>query len=378
MKTPMSLSSARIPGLDCRLLYLVGQLRPGGLERQLCYLLQAMDRERYKPKVVVWNYNENDTYVRQIRDLGVQVLPIPRTFLRVAKLLAFCRLVRKLRPEVIHSYTFFTNFAAYCGILATRAVAVGSVRADFTRSKNDAGVVLGRLGARWPSALICNSFMAAKTAKHSAGMFVPRQVFVVRNGLDLARFRNVNLPNFPRAKILAVGSLIPIKRWDRLLQAAVELKENGFDFLVRIVGDGPLHVSLKQQAQVLDVADCVEFLGHRDDIPDLLADSCFLIHTSDSEGCPNVVIEAMASGRAVVATDAGDIPSLVEDGKTGFVVRRGDEKGLAERMMTLIADHGLCRRMGEAGRGIAEKEFGLDRLVLETFAAYGAAGWTDD
>ena len=66
---------------------------------------------------------------------------------------------------------------------------------------------------------------------------------------------------------------------------------------------------LTQQAQALGVADCVEFMGHRDDIPDLLAHATFLVHTSDSEGCPNVVMEAMACGRAVVATDVGDTPS---------------------------------------------------------------------
>jgi glycosyltransferase involved in cell wall biosynthesis len=87
-------------------------------------------------------------------------------------------------------------------------------------------------------------------------------------------------------------------------------------------------------------------------------------------------MEAMACGRAVVATDAGDIPSLVEDGKTGFVVHRGDETTLVARMMTLMTDYDLCRRMGEAGRAQAEQQFGLDRLVSDTLAAYRAMGWT--
>jgi glycosyltransferase involved in cell wall biosynthesis len=114
-----------------------------------------------------------------------------------------------------------------------------------------------------------------------------------------------------------------------------------------------------------------------DDIASLLATARFLVHTSDSEGCPNVVMEAMACGRAVVATDAGDVPSLVEDGKTGFVVPRGDEATLLARMVTLMTDDDLCRRMGEAGRAKAEQQFGLDRLVAETLAAYQAMGWKD-
>jgi glycosyltransferase involved in cell wall biosynthesis len=155
------------------------------------------------------------------------------------------------------------------------------------------------------------------------------------------------------------------------------LKQRGLDFLVRLVGDGSLHKSLKQRAQALGITESVEFMGHRDDIPGLLTDATFLVHTSDSEGCPNVVMEAMACGKAVVATDVGDTSAVIEDQKTGFVVRRGDEAALVERMAMLIADRELCRRMGEAGRLKAEREFGLERLVSETLVAYRAAGWKD-
>src|SRR5262249_20281934 len=157
--------------------------------------------------------------------------------------------------------------------------------------------------------------------------------------------------------------------------AAPALKQRGFDFLFRIVGDGPLHGSLEQHVHSLGLSSHIEFIRNSDDIPGLLADATFLVHTSDSEGCPNVVMEAMACGRAVVATDAGDVPDLVEDGKTGFVVRRGDDAMLVERMATLIANPNLCRQMGEAGRVKAEREFGLNRLLSETLAAYQAAGW---
>src|SRR5262249_42939457 len=152
-------------------------------------------------------------------------------------------------------------------------------------------------------------------------------------------------------------------------------KRRGFDYLIQIAGDGPLRGALAQQAQGLGVADYVEFLGHVDNIPSLLANAAFLVHTSDNEGYPNAVMEAMACARAVVATDAGDVPFLVEDGETGFVVRRGDNVTFVERMVRLMNDRDLCRRMGEAGRAKAEREFGLNRLVEETLAVYRAIGW---
>ena len=359
----------------CRFLYLVGQLGPGGLERQLHLLLKGMDRKRYLPAVVVWSFSEDDTYVPQIRALAVPLYPLLRSMSPVAKLMAFRRLVMQLKPQVVHSYSFYTNFPAWWGTLGTNAIAIGAVRSDFDWAKNGTGPLLGSLSARWPRSQIFNSFAAADYARNSRSVFAPRDCFVVRNGIDLDQFPNIPPPAGERPLILGVGSLFPVKRWDRILVAALELKRGGFDFLVKIVGDGPLRGRLEQQAQELGVADRVELLGHRDDIPDLLAGATFLVHASDSEGCPNVVMEAMACGRAVVATDVGDVPRLVDDGKTGFVVRPGDEATLVERMVTLITNRELCERMGEAGRAKAEREFGLSRLVSETLAAYQVAGW---
>jgi len=130
-------------------------------------------------------------------------------------------------------------------------------------------------------------------------------------------------------------------------------------------------------ARSLHVDHLIRFLGARHDIPDLLADAAFLVHTAESEGCPNVIMEAMACGRAVVATDAGDISYLVDEGKTGFVVPREDANTLTGRIATLLEDRELSRRMGAAGRIKAEQAFGLNRLRSETFAAYRAEGWDD-
>jgi glycosyltransferase involved in cell wall biosynthesis len=149
------------------------------------------------------------------------------------------------------------------------------------------------------------------------------------------------------------------------------------DFIVEILGDGPLRESLERQVRDLELSDRVRFIGYTNNVSDFLSRSTFLAHTSDLEGCPNTVMEAMACGRAVVATDAGDIPSLVANGTTGFIVRRGDDTQLVDRLATLITDRELCRQMGEASRAKAEQEFALYRLVEETLAAYQAAGWRD-
>jgi glycosyltransferase involved in cell wall biosynthesis len=358
-----------------RFLYLVGEFDRGGLERQLFYLLRAMDRELYKPAVAVWNYREEDLYVPQVRELGVPIYGLTGVCSPMGKLLAFRHLAQNLQPEVIHSYNFYTNFAAYCAAKGSDAVPVGSIRSDFNWAKTESGPILGRLSALWPSDQICNSFSALRSARSSRCLFAPARISVVRNGVDLDEFQSLPLSSHRPIRIVGIGYLLPVKRWDRLLLAVRELKHRGLEFKLQIAGDGPLGPTLRRQTQDLGLIADVEFIGHVDNIPKLLAHASFVVHAADSEGCPNAVMEAMACGRAVVATDAGDIPRLIENGKTGYVIHRNDSAALIDRMTKLMTDHDLCRAMGKAARILAEREFGLKRLVKETLASYNDAGW---
>src|SRR5262249_23316235 len=152
------------------------------------------DRQRYQPAVVVWNCAEADIYVPRIRALQVPLYTFSPGLSSAAKLRVFRRWVRQLAPEVVHSYTFFTNFAAYWGGKGTPALAVGSIRCDFTFELQSTGLWVGRLSARWPRAQICNSAVAAENVRRGHSPFVPRHLYVVRNGLDLEQFRSTLPP----------------------------------------------------------------------------------------------------------------------------------------------------------------------------------------
>ena len=117
--------------MSCRILYVIGQLRSGGSERQLNYLLKSMDRRRYQPEVVVWRFKETDIYVSKIRALRVPIHSFPAGSSRATKLMGFRRMVMQIRPHVVHSYSFHTNFAAFWATLGTNTIALGSVRNDF-------------------------------------------------------------------------------------------------------------------------------------------------------------------------------------------------------------------------------------------------------
>jgi len=363
--------------LTPRILYVIGQLHSGGSERQLYYLLHEMDRSRYRPAVVVWNLSEADKYVGEIRRLGVPVYCFPGPLRPSAKLMNLRRLVRRLSPEIVHSFSFYLNVAVHWSVRGTPAIALGSMRSALYLDKQVNGWLLGKVSARWPRMQIYNSYEAARCADSSNTPFVPGRRIVVQNGVDLRDFRFTPLALRQRAQVLGVGSLVRVKRWDRLLNAVVVLRRRDLDFAVQIAGDGPLRESLETKADRLGISDRVVFTGHSDRISRLMAEATFLVHCSDAEGCPNVLMEAMACGRAVVATDVGDAAYLIEDGKTGFLVPRADDEALVERIQALITDFCLCKRMGEAGRAKAEREFSVDRMVSDTFAAYQSTGWAN-
>ena len=310
-----------------------------------------------------------------IRNLDIPLHFFPSSFNSAKKMLAFRQLVSELKPEVIHSYSFYTNIAAWWAALGRRIVAVGGMRSNFINDKRSCGSLLGSLCARWPQQQIFNNFAAVEAMRNSGDLFAPQQIVVVRNRLDLEQFPGTPLPDDGQTCIVGVGSLLPYKRWDRLLKAAAILKERQYEFLIEIAGDGPLRRSLERQAQDLSVSDRVKFVGYVNDVSAYLSRATFLAHTSDLEGFPNVVMEAMASRRAVVAMNVGDISSLIEEGKTGFIVPQGDDVHLVQRLATLINNRRLCHEMGEEGRKKAEREFGLDNLVQESILAYQALGW---
>jgi glycosyltransferase involved in cell wall biosynthesis len=367
--------TAQTPG--CRFLYVVGQLGLGGLERQLCYLLSNLNRDRYRPALVAWNFDPSEKYFRDIEDLNIPIYGLPEAS-PLSKLYACRALARKLRPEVIHSYGFHTNFASYYAAQGIAAVPIGSLRGDFARDKSEGGIIRGILNARWPHWHISNSLTTANQARQYSGYFVPPKVLVVRNGLDLNRFSGSNGAAGIRNYVAAVGSLFPVKRWDRLLKAVQRITSiTQTEIDMRIAGDGPLRAPLKRLAQDLGISGAIKFVGPIQDMPTFLRQARFLVHSSESEGCPNAIMEAMACGLPVIAMEAGDIPHLIEEGKNGFVVAQDDIDIFADRIIQLLHDGALCRSFGQAARAKAVREFGLERLVSETLCAYRTAGWQD-
>jgi glycosyltransferase involved in cell wall biosynthesis len=361
---------------QARIVFVIGSLGNGGQERQLYYLLSSMDRKRYRPAVAVWSFQEGDRYVDAISRLGVPIHSLGDGS-RFGKLVRLRRLVKSLRAEVVHSYAFYTNFAAWFAAAGRRLIPVGSIRSGFRDALAANGRTVGALSARWPSDQVCNSEAAAGEIREARGFFRPHRVSVVRNGVDLERFLAAPPDTTGPPRILGVGSLVGFKRWDWLIELASGLESLGDDFVLEIAGEGDQHAALEKLIRDRGLQDRVRLLGTVDDVPLLLRRCRLLAHVSSIEGLPNVVIEAMAAARPVVACDVGDVGRVVENGRSGFVVGREDRSGFLACLRRLLADPDLCLRMGQAARERVESDFRIGRMVESTWAAYRAAGWRE-
>jgi glycosyltransferase involved in cell wall biosynthesis len=172
----------------------------------------------------------------------------------------------------------------------------------------------------------------------------------------------LGLPSNSRL-IGAVGRLWPQKRIKDLIWAADLLKSTRDDTHLLIVGDGPQRSRLERYRDQNQIADRVHFVGERDDVPRLMQHFDVLWLGSEYEGQSNAILEAMAAGIPVVATDIAGNRDLVVDGVTGFLVPVGDRFEFTRRTHWLFDDEGLRRRLGEAGRERVLREFTVDQMV---------------
>ena len=147
-----------------------------------------------------------------------------------------------------------------------------------------------------------------------------------------------------------------------LLKAMAEVWQSHPDIQLVYVGKGDLERELKGEAYRTGVSDKVRFLGWRDDIPDIMQILDIFVLPSLNEGMGRVLVEAMASGKPIVASKVGGIPDLVKDGHNGFLVGPGDVNGLSLAIKKLIKDEQLRLEMGAKGRAIS-RNYGVEEMI---------------
>lgn len=203
------------------------------------------------------------------------------------------------------------------------------------------------------------------------GPWAAQIVEVLHSGVDTDHFRPQERPRHAdgRLRIICIGTMHEVKGQAYLLEACASLARDGVDFTCRLVGDGPDEPMLRATAVRLGITEQVVFEGRRtrDEIAALLAETDVLVTPSvpasdgKREGIPVVLMEAMASGVAVVASRLTGIPELVRDGETGLLAEPRDVVGLAGALRRLHDDPALRSRLAAAGRSLVQRDFDIRR-----------------
>jgi glycosyltransferase involved in cell wall biosynthesis len=345
----------------------IGQLTTGGAEGQLRLLSEGFDRGAVHPTVYCLS-GATDPYGPRLERAGIPVRVIAGG--RLGRARALRAQLRRDRIQVAHAWLFIANAYAWAASRGAGWALVTSAR----NCKRSGRVLdlLNRRAFRASDAIIVNSTQVQRYIETEYGAPAER-IAMVRNAIDLARFRPGGAaPVAGGPTIVTVGRLVKQKNPLLFVAAAAELRRRMPGARFVMIGDGPLRPAVEAAVAAAALTDCCTLAGEREDIEGALAGADLFWLTSDWEGLPNAVIEALASGLPVVATDVGGTAELVRRGIDGYIVPAGDRDALVARAAEILADPELHARMRRAARERAEA-FGVAAMVEATRAVYARA-----
>lgn len=360
----------------------------GGTELQVLELSEQFDPAVCSLAFGCMRYDGmvGEAYSNHGWDISEYPLSSFMSFNACRQMLRLARELRARRSQVMHSYNFYANvFSIPAARLAGVPCIVASIR--------DMGVYLTpmqRRVQRWVCSFADRVLVNAHAIRDwlIEDGYAPEKIRVIRNGARIpvidapeARSRvrsELGIPTSGKVAMM-VSRLNPKKGVEQFIDAVPNVLARIPDAWFVIVGDAVLTSEgqeraymhgLAQRTRELGVQGRILFTGMRRDVPHLLAAADVSILPSHSEGFPNTVIEAMASGLPVVASSVGGIPELIQHGRTGLLVPPGDVTALAESMVTVLSNSFLSRRLGEAARLHIRSRFSFEKMCCETIALY--------
>ncbi|QJW97057.1 glycosyltransferase [Frigoriglobus tundricola] len=353
-------SAPRSAPAPVRVCFLIDRLSRAGTESQLLALVRELDRARVRPSLVLLDGEDDLSRALEPVDcpvirLGVRKLFSPKAVTAANRLRAFWR---DERPDVLQTY--FLD-AAYFGAPLAKACGVKTV----LRVRNNLGYwltprhrVMGRLVRPFVDATLTNT-AAGKAQLVARDGLRANRVVVLENGVDTNRFKRFMLPDTSK-KVVRVGcvaNLRPVKNIDGLMRTAKAALERFPRLVFEVAGDGEQRAELERLHADLGLGDRFVLRGSVADVPNFLRRMDVAVLPSHSEGMSNALLEYMAAGRAVIATDVGANARLLDGGRCGLVVPPGDGAAIVDAIGALLANPLRAAGYGAAARRRVDAEF---------------------
>lgn len=321
-------------------------------------------------------------YGHELEEAGIPVHCVGKA--RRIDLGAFARTVRFLRaerPDLLNTHLWTADFwARIAGILAGVPVMVVTEH-NVDRWKSPFRRAVDRLLFRFTTAAICVGGEVRDFYVQEVRL-PPEKITVIPNAIDLRHFARAAAGGGRIRGECGVGDaeflfvcaarLHPQKAHAVLLEAMSLLRERtASPCRLLLVGDGQERQPLEALTERLGLRREVLFLGPRTDVPAILRDADAFVLSSDYEGLSLAILEAMASSLPVVATDVGANSTVVENGRTGFIVPPRNPELLAGGMLRLVEDRALAAAMGRAGRAVVQERYSIELAARATAELFG-------
>ena len=368
--------AARHPvrGRRIRVLHLLNNLEIGGTERQAVELIKCLHPDRYDVHMAV--LHNVGPLQRELSERFPEIAEFPVTrfyypsFLRQA--LRLRSLMRRERIDILHAHDFYTGLLAVASVRNTHIRLVAAQR-NMRLSDRRLHYWGKRITNRLAHRILVNSDAIRRHVLETSK--VPdRKIVVIRNGLCVPAHardrqgahdelcRELGLPA-DTSFVGMVANFRDVKGHCFFIDAARRIAQQMSTVHFVLVGDGPLRGMIEAQAAQAGITDRMHLLGHQLDPSRLVAGFDVSVLASLHEGFPNSVMEAMAAGVAVVATDVGGVKELVDDGRTGFLVPPASAEALAERITRALTDADLRQSIAARGRQFVMSNLGMPRMV---------------
>ena len=350
---------------DLNICFVAGTLGQGGAERQLFFMVRTLREAGARVRVL--SLTKNEFWQRPIEDCGAEVIHIGARTNRLARTWAVFREIRKERPDILQSQHFYTNLYVWLAAGMTGVPGIGAIRSNVTNEVAANGRLLGRLSLHAPRYLIANSAAAVETTRRRG---VSRErVFLLPNAVDRVDEVKPAAQKCP-VHILSIGRFTREKRHNVFLDALRKLQADGVPFDSTIAGDGPLRHEIQAEVGRLGLSNRVRLPGAVADTRSLYHSADVFVLSSDYEGTPNVVLEAMAHGLPVVATRVGGVPALLSNEVTGLLTEPGDSRAIADTIARLAADPSLRAKLGSRALSYVREHHSCRTLAANLNAIY--------
>jgi glycosyltransferase involved in cell wall biosynthesis len=339
-----------------------------GGEQQVLYLSQYLQEQGCKSEVIC---QPQSALYQRAREADIPVKPLRiRSEIDLAAVWRLGMYLRRQRVDVLHMHTPHDHtIGILAGMLAPEVAKVVSRRVDFPPMRH----MLSRLKYSCPGVYYVAVSDAVREVLIASGVAASR-VCTVHSGIDLRRFVALPKapPSFPEGTrvVGTVGHLAGHKGHTYLLEAMRLLLRDEPQIGLVIAGDGDLRAPLEAQAASLGIANQVRFTGFRRDILALMQEFEVFVFSSVMEGLGTAILDAMALRKPVVATRAGGIPEVVQDGVTGLLVPPREPEALAKALLYVLRQTEQSRAFGEAGRKRVEMFFTAERMAAQTLRVY--------